>query len=447
MFNGWGGFSPNGKEYWILIKNGNHLPAPWINVVANPKFGFLISELGTGYTWWKNSRECKLTPWSNDPVLDPPTETAFLRDEVSGEVWTAAPTAGITEAPYKITHGRGYSRFDHERNGITHEMILYVPLEDPVKIMKVKLKNNSAIQREISITYYAEWVLGVERQSNSPHIVTEWHESAKVLTARNTYQETFREAIAFLGMYQQLPADSSTVLQEEDLSWTGDRSEFIGRNGTLEHPAALERIALSGSTGSFYEPCGAVQKKILLLPEEEQTVYILLGCDDSTDAVLRLVEKYKQPARCEQALQEVHDFWQQHLDQIQVSTPSPDTDILLNGWLLYQSLACRMWARTAFYQAGGAYGFRDQLQDSLGLLHTLPELTRKQILRHAAHQYLEGDVQHWWHEETERGIRTFFSDDLLWLPYTASRYIEQTEDWTVLDEVEAIYHKRAVRRG
>lgn len=434
FFNGWGGFSPDGKEYWILIKNGNHLPAPWVNVIANPQFGFMITELGTGYTWWRNSRECKLTPWSNDPVLDPPTETAYLRDEESGEVWTAAPTAGFSEAPYKITHGRGYTIFEHERDGIEHEMTMYVPLDDPIKIMKLKLKNNSSVQREISLTYYAEWVLGVQRQSNSPHIVTEWHENASVMTARNTYQETFREANAFLGMYIQSPDTNASV--NENLSWTSDRNEFIGRNGTLGHPAALDRLSLSGRTGTFYESCGAIQMKLLLEPAEEQIVYIFLGCEASPEAVVSLVEKYKQPGRCETALQEVHDFWTKHLDQIQVSTPAPETDILLNGWLLYQSLACRMWARTAFYQAGGAYGFRDQLQDSLVLLHTLPEVTRSQILRHASHQYVEGDVQHWWHEETERGIRTFFSDDLLWLPYTVSRYIEHTGDWSVLDEVE-----------
>lgn len=435
FFNGWGGFAPDGKEYWILIKNGNHLPAPWVNVIANPKFGFLISELGTGYTWWQNSRECKLTPWSNDPVLDPPTETAYLRDEASGEVWTAAPAAGFSELPYKITHGRGYTRFDHERNGITHEMMMYVPLDDPIKIMKLKLKNHTAVQKEISITYYAEWVLGVQRQSNAPHIVTEWVDPASVMTARNSYQETFQKATAFLGMYQK-PSENQSDPIKESLSWTSDRNEFIGRNGTLEHPAALNRTGLSGRTGTFYEPCGAIQTKLTLKPEEEQEVYIFLGCEESAEAVLSLVEKYKQPERCEQALKEVHDFWNSHLDQIQVETPSPETDILLNGWLLYQSLACRMWARSAFYQAGGAYGFRDQLQDSLVLLHTLPEMTRKQILLHASHQYLEGDVQHWWHEDTERGIRTLFSDDLLWLPYTVSRYIEHTGDWTVLDEME-----------
>jgi cyclic beta-1,2-glucan synthetase len=441
-FNGWGGFSPDGKEYFIQIKNGNHLPAPWINVIANRKFGFLISELGTGYTWWRNSRECKLTPWSNDPVLDPATETGFLRDEGSGEVWSLAPSNSHSKSAYKVTHGRGYTSFNHQRNGIKHEMTMYVPLEDPVKIIRLKLENQTSKQRKISLTYYAEWVLGVQRQSTAPYIVTDWLSEAKILTAKNTYQETFREATAFLGIYTD--QDSQ---QNQDLTWTGDRAEFLGRNRSVENPAALERDRLSGRIGSNYDSCGAIQKKLTIEPGEEQVVYVLLGCDDSNEAVISLAKKYSLKSSCEKALEEVNLFWNRHLDQITVSTPSPEIDILLNSWLLYQSLACRMWARSAFYQAGGAYGFRDQLQDSLALLHTLPEVTREQIIRHASHQYIEGDVQHWWHEETERGIRTLFSDDLLWLPYCVSRYIEHTEDQTVLDEVAPYLISDQLREG
>lgn len=440
FFNGWGGFSPEGKEYHILIKNNQYLPAPWINVIANPKFGFLISEMGTGYTWWQNSRECKLTPWSNDTVLDAPTETSFIRDEDSGEVWSLTPSATNSEIPYKIIHGRGYSSFSHERNGLIHEMTVYVPLHDPVKIMKVTLKNKTKKQRNISLTYYAEWVLGVQRPTNSPYIVTEWIPSANIMTAKNTYQEIFRNATAFLGIFPQ-------QVEDQQLTWTADRSEFIGRNGNLEHPEALDRNQLSCRTGTFYETCGAIQNKVILEPESEQIVYILLGCDDSDEAVSQLAQKYSQPSVCEEEMDKIHDFWKEHLDQIQVQTPSTETDILLNGWLLYQSLACRMWARTAFYQAGGAYGFRDQLQDSLSLLHTLPKRTRDQILLHAAHQYVEGDVQHWWHEETERGIRTLFSDDLLWLPYAVSRYLEHTEDSSILEEVVPFLTSEPLQEG
>lgn len=445
FFNGWGGFSPDGKEYRILMNNGNHLPAPWINVIANPKFGCLISERGTGYTWWKNSRELKLTPWSNDPVLDPPTETAYLRDESSGEVWSVTPTAAHSPAPYTVTHGRGFTRFNHERNGIKHKMTVYVPLNDPVKIIRLKLQNDTSEKREISLTYYAEWVLGVQRQTNAPHIVTEWDNSANVMTARNTYQETFRDATAFLGIYPQASQSTENSEISQELSWTADRHEFIGRNGSMEHPAAMNRVRLSNRTGTFSETCGAIQSKFTLMPESEQVVYILLGCEESNDTVLDLVKKYSQPAVCEEALKEVGDFWDHHLDQIHVSTPSQETNVLLNGWLLYQSLACRMWARSAFYQAGGAYGFRDQLQDSLALLHTMPEMARKQILLHASHQYEEGDVQHWWHEETERGIRTLFSDDLLWLPYNTSRYMEHTGDQSILEEMAPFLHSEPLR--
>ncbi len=449
-FNGWGGFSPDGKEYRILMKNGNNLPAPWINVMANPKFGCLISEMGTGYTWWRNSRECKLTPWSNDPVLDPPTETAYLRDDDYGDVWSASPSAVHSQAAYKITHGRGFSRFDHERNGIKHEMTVFVPLEDPVKIIKIKLHNNTPEQRNISLTYYAEWVLGVQRQSNAPYIVTEWIDTDQVMTAQNMYQETFRDAKAFLGIYHQQDVGvtaNGESNQVPGLSWTADREEFLGRNGSLEHPASLERVRLSNRTGTYHETCGAVQSKLTLAPNSEQTVYILLGCEDSNEAVLNLVRKYRVASACEQAMVEVSDFWQHHLDQITVATPSQETNILLNGWLLYQSLACRMWARSAFFQAGGAFGFRDQLQDSLALLHTMPEKTRAQIILNASHQYLEGDVQHWWHEETGRGIRTLFSDDLLWMPYAVSRYIEHTGDRSILDEMAPFLFSEPLREG
>jgi cellobiose phosphorylase len=441
-FNGWGGFTPDGNEYKIIIKNGNNLPAPWINVLANSKFGCLISELGTGYTWWKNSREFKITPWSNDPVLDQPTETAYLRDEESGEVWSVAPSAVKSEEPYVITHGQGYTIIDHERNGIKHEMLMYVPLNDPIKIVKIKLKNNTTDTRRISVTYYAEWVLGVQRQSNAPYIVTEWHNEVGIMTARNMYQETFRDATAFLGMILE---NAST--KDYELSYTADRYEFIGRNKSMEQPEALERVNLSGRTGTNYESCGAIQNKLTLQPNEEKVVYVLLGCEQSRENIYSIADKYKQPQACDHALKEVKDFWDNEMNQISVETPSQEMNILLNNWLLYQTLACRMWARTAFYQAGGAYGFRDQLQDSLALLHTLPHLTRNQIVLHASHQYEEGDVQHWWHRETDRGIRTLFSDDLLWLPYAVSRYIEHTGDKSVLEEVVPYLFSEELRDG
>lgn len=440
-YNGWGGFAPDGKSYKLLIEGGHHLPSPWINVLANPSFGALVSELGTGYTFWRNSRECKLTPWSNDPVLDQPGEIGFLRDEDSGSLWTLAPSAGSGKTPYLVTHGLGSTVFEHEREGIRHSLTLYVPMKDPVKIMRLKLKNTSPAQRRISVTYYAEWVIGVQRPSNAPYISSEWDGEAEILTAQNRYQDNFRDATPFLGVFPQESADNN------DLSWTSDQLSFIGRNGCAERPAALTRDSLDKQTGVHHAGCGAVQRKLKLLPGEETEVIILLGCAESRTRAAELAGRYRDGSACDAAWQETSGYWEETLGQIVVDTPSVETNILLGGWLLYQSLACRMWARTAFYQAGGAFGFRDQLQDSLAILHTRPELTRKQLILSASHQYEEGDVQHWWHEETQRGIRTLFSDDLLWLPYTVSRYIEHSGDVSVLDEIVPYITSKTLQEG
>lgn len=448
FFNGLGGFSADGREYRIVLKNTNYPPVPWINVIANPRFGCFVSELGTGYTWWRNSREFKLTPWSNDPVLDPPGEVCYLRDEESGEMWSVTASPVRAAQPYAVSHGRGFTRFRHESNGLMQEATVFVPLDEPVKVIKLHLQNRTDQHRHLSVTYYAEWVMGVRREANASFLVTEWEESAKVLLSRNTYQETFRDATVFLGVYPQPKTPVSGGFVEkltENQSWTADREEFLGRNGTLENPAAMNRDRLSGKTGPQYEPCGAVQNKFTIEPNGERTVYIVLGCEDSRDSAVKLAQKYSQTRVCEQSFERVREFWDGVLGQISVSTPCREMDILLNGWLLYQTLACRMWARTAFYQVGGAYGFRDQLQDSLALLHSRPDLTRAQILLHAAHQYEEGDVQHWWHEETERGIRTRFSDDLLWLPYAVSRYTLHTGDDSLLDEVVPFLHSEPLR--
>ncbi|UVI32676.1 GH36-type glycosyl hydrolase domain-containing protein [Paenibacillus spongiae] len=426
FFNGWGGFTADGREYRISVKHGHYLPAPWINVMANPRFGCLVSELHTGYTWWRNSRECKLTPWSNDPALDRPGEACFLRDEQTGAYWPFATERGSEVPAYQLSHGRGYTRFYHETHGLQQEMTVYVPVDDPVKIIRLRLRNTTPSERRLSLTYYAEWVLGVRREGSAPYIVSEWDEANGIMTARNHYQETFRDATAFLAFGS--PAAG-------ECSYTGDRLEFLGRDGSMDSPAAMGRTRLSNKTGPMYDSCGAVRTELALEPDAERTVYILLGCEASQDDAVGLVSKYRQNEACEQAYDKLRQYWDGILDQIQVTTPSPEMDLLINNWLLYQTLACRMWARTAFYQAGGAFGFRDQLQDSLALLHSRPEMTRQQIILHASHQYEEGDVQHWWHEETERGIRTRFSDDLLWLPYAVSRYIEHTGDEELLDEL------------
>jgi cellobiose phosphorylase len=413
-----------------------------------------------------------LTPWSNDPVLDPAGELCYLRDEESGEYWTVAPSRGeISADPCYISHGHGYTRFRRQVHGLLQEMTVFVPLDAPVKVIELRIANKTRERRKLSVTYYADWVLGVKRENRSL-IVTEWDEESRSLLARNAYQETFRDATAFLTICPQAdpsaeapdsqrtePASGTDAAEDAtsandvsaddppsaDITWTTDRLEFIGRNGTAEKPQALRRSKLSGKTGPHHDACGAVQAKLTIEPGGERTVIVLLGCERSRESAIRLARRFGDPAVCRQALADVCDFWDGVLGQITVSTPSPETNALLNRWLLYQTLACRMWARTGFYQAGGAYGFRDQLQDALAMLHSRPDITRAQIVFHAAHQYEEGDVQHWWHMEMARGIRSRYTDDLLWLPYAVARYVEHTGDDSLLDETVPFLYSESLR--
>ena len=429
FFNGWGGFVDDGNSYRIQVQKDSYLPRPWSNIIANKHFGCLITDFGSGYSWWRNSRECKLTPWTNDPVLDQPGECLYLSNPDTRQVWSATPKPAGQGFTYKVTHGKGFSRFDQQEGDVVHTMETTVPLNDSIKLIQLRLGNKAKISKRIAVTYYAEWVIGVTREDQAPFIVTEWDHDRKTLLARNTYQEKFRDAVSFLHI--NLPDSNPDSMY----SWTGDRTEFIGHGGNLETPSALLKKSLANQSGTFSNTCGAVQTVVEIPAEDEVTLTILLGCAATKKEVYSLLEQYCQPDAFEKTLSSVNSYWQDVLGQVQIKTPDRAMDIMMNGWLLYQTLSCRLWARTAFYQAGGAFGFRDQLQDSLALLHTDSSITRKQILINAAHQYREGDVQHWWHEETHKGIRTKFSDDLLWLPYTVSRYLEQTGDYDLLKEV------------
>ncbi|WP_127529630.1 GH36-type glycosyl hydrolase domain-containing protein [Paenibacillus kobensis] len=439
LFNGWGGFTQDGREYRIALRGGKFLTAPWSNVMANDKFGFLVTELGTGYTWWRNSREFKLTPWSNDPVLDPPGEACYIRDDRTGRYSSPAPMPCSADSPCTVAHGRGYTRFRRADSGLRQQMTMYVPKSDSVKIIELKLDNTSDETKELSVYYVCDWVLGVKRQISASHIVSEWDDEHSVMLTRNGYQETFRDDWAFLAIHDAdgssvASADSAASLRER-ISYTTNRTEWLGRGGTAQSPEALEYARLSNTSGPQHDACGAVQLKLTVEPGASRTVYVLVGAEYSKEAALALARKYNNSAACAAAYEEAVRFWEEMTMQTTIHTPNREMDYLINGWLLYQALACRMWARTAFYQAGGAFGYRDQLQDSLAMLHARPDMTRSQIILHAAHQYEEGDVQHWWHEETHRGIRTKYSDDLLWLPYATARYITQTADATVLDEI------------
>ena len=424
FFNGLGGFADDGREYVTVLGPAASTPAPWINVIANAEFGTLVSESGSACTWSTNSRENQLTPWSNDSVCDPSGEVFYVRDEESGVLWgpTALPIR-VESGHYLVRHGQGYTRFEHDSNGVALDLLVFVAAEDPIKIARLTLANHSGRTRRLSVTAYVEWVLGAARAVNAPFVVTEIDEASGALFARNLLSVDFTARIAFI------------YLGGRDVSHTGDRAEFIGRNGSTAHPAALERAGpLSGRVGPALDPCGAVQSVIELRDGERAEVTFLLGEAATREEARALILRYR--AGDEGAsLHTVLQRWDDALNVIQVKTPDRALDIMMNRWLLYQTLSSRLWARAGFYQASGAYGFRDQLQDVLALTVARPDLAREHLLRAAARQFVEGDVQHWWHTPSGRGIRTRFSDDLLWLPYATMRYAVTTGDSNVLDEL------------
>ena len=421
--NGLGGFTEDGSEYVTVLGDGRLTPAPWINVIANPSFGFQVSVEGTGYTWSLNSKENQLTPWSNDPVSDRPGEVFYIRDEENGGLWS--PTAlPIREegGHYVARHGQGYSCFEHTSHGIAVELIQYVPLDASIKISRLKIKNNSRQSRHLSLTAYAEWVLGASRGASAPFISTVMDPATGAMLARNPWRTEFRDRVAF--------AD----LAGRQTSWTGDRKEFLGRNGTIERPAALVGGAsLSNRVGAGIDPCCAMQTRIDLKPHGKTEIIFFLGEAATKEEAQAIISRFRTIDR-DSVLHSVKEFWNDTLGVVRVKTPDRSMDILLNRWLIYQTIACRVWARSAFYQASGAYGFRDQLQDGMALAVAKPELTREHLLRAAGRQFVEGDFQHWWLPASGRGVRTRISDDQVWLPYAVAHYLEVTNDLQVLEK-------------
>ncbi len=420
--NGIGGFADAGREYVVILDDGLPTPAPWINVICNATLGFQVSADGSASTWALNSQQNHLTPWSNDPVRDTPGEAIYVRDEETGELF--GPTAlPIREAAsrYIARHGAGYSRFDHDSHGISLELTQFVPVDDPIRISRLKLTNLSGRSRRLSVTAYVEWVLGTTRNAAAPFVITAIDPQTGALLARNPWNIVFGERVAF--------AD----LAGRQTSWTGDRREFIGRNGTLDQPAALIGAGpLSKAVGAGFDPCGALQTPLEMEAGGSAEIVVLLGETTNEDEARALIGKYRA-ADLDAVFATVTAFWDTTLGAVQVTTPDRAMDIMLNRWLLYQTLACRVWARAAFYQASGAYGFRDQLQDTMALCIAEPAIARAQLLRAASRQFVEGDVQHWWLPETGRGIRTRISDDRVWLAYVAAHYVTVTGDGAVLD--------------
>jgi cyclic beta-1,2-glucan synthetase len=427
-FNGLGGFTPDGKEYAIYLKPGVTTPAPWVNVMSNRRFGTMVSESGLGFTWLGNSQTNRLTPWHNDPVSDPQSEVIYLRDEETGAVWTPTALPAREKDAYRARHGHGYTVYEHNSHSIGQELTVFVPVGeegagDPVKVCRLRLRNDSSRQRRLTATWFGAWVLGAVREDQQLHVLTSRDEESGAVMARQYWSGAFAGQVAF--------AASSP----RAVSWSADRTQFLGRNGTFAKPAALDFVRLDNRTGASGDPAGALQVSITLERDQQSEVIFLLGQTESVESMRAIVNRYKESAQVDAALAGTRDWWAGTLGALQVKTPVLSTDFLLNGWLLYQALSCRFWGRSALYQSSGALGFRDQLQDCLAFVYAAPQLARQHILAAAARQFLQGDVQHWWHAETGMGVRTRCSDDLLWLPFVAAQYVTVTGDAAILEEM------------
>src|SRR5437764_2291216 len=426
-FNGLGGFTEDGKEFVIYRGPGPQTPLPWINIMANPKFGALVSESGGECVWGRNSQNDRLTPWFNDPICDPPGTAIYIRDDEIGVGWSPRPKPIREKDAYRARHGQGYTTFEHNSHAIEQWLLTFVPVDDTggqaVRLQRLRLRNNSSRRRKLTVTAYATLVLGPDPEETGMHIVTKWDLQSQSLFARNSYNPEFCDCLTF------------ATSDPTPTSFTADRAGFIGRNHSLRDPAALWPERLTGDVGAGLDPCAAVQIAIEIEPGDIAEMTFLFGQADGEEKARGLVTRFRDPANVEAAFQETRHWWDRLLSTVEVETPELSTNFLLNRWLLYQTLSCRVWGRSALYQSSGAYGFRDQLQDVMALVHAAPHLARDHILRAAARQFVEGDVQHWWHPESGAGVRTRISDDLLWLPFVTAHYVRTTGDAAILDQM------------
>jgi len=421
--NGVGGFTPEGREYVIHLEAGETTPAPWSNILANDLFGCLVTEAGGGFSWAINSGENRLTPWTNDPVLDRPVETLYLRDEETAAIWSATPAPAARGTAFEIRHGAGYSLWRSRAHGIEQEMLVFVPIDAPVKIVRLRIRNLLKRHRRLTATYLAEWLLGALPSLARQHVVCSYDAAAHALLARSWWNFDFAGRTAFLTA--SLPPHGLTTSLQE----------FLGREGDPALPAGLARCGLSGEAGAGNgDACAAYQVHLELAPDGSEEVVFVLGQGEDEREATALARQWAGLSVVQAAFDRLESHWDALLGAVEVHTPDPGFDIIVNRWLLYQSLSSRILARTGFYQSSGAIGYRDQLQDVLALLHADPGRARAHILQCAAHQFGEGDVLHWWHPPSGRGVRTRCSDDLLWLPYAVGTYVGATGDASILAE-------------
>ncbi|MBR3162487.1 MAG: hypothetical protein IKF17_00080 [Clostridia bacterium] len=426
-FNEYGGFADDGKEYWFKTNKVNRLPTVWTHVLANEKFGTIVTENMGGYTWYKNSRLNRLTAWNNYANIDVPSEVIYLRDLNTGKAWSLGANPMPDDKNYNVIYGFGYAKYIHKSSGITQELTMFVPKNDSVKINLLKLKNDTPNKKKIKIVYYIKPVLGEDEIKTDGYLYVKYDVNNNLLGIKNLYSSEFENTVSFISSSENI------------VSYTGNKSFFFG-DGGIDNPDGLKKTSLNNESGLGNKSCAAIELVVELESYSEKEMSLSLGAGDNDIFIKDLAYKYSNISNCKMELKDVKAFWEDTLSMIKVDTPIESVNIMLNGWTIYQTIASRLFARSGYYQSGGAFGFRDQLQDALGIKYINSEILKNQIIRHSKHQFIEGDVEHWWHEETHRGIRTKFSDDLLWLVFAVIEYIEYTGDMEILN-IETNYLK------
>ena len=425
-FNEYGGFSEDGKEYLIKVNKENRLPTVWCNILANEKFGTVVTENMGGYSWFKNSRLNRVTSWNNNPNLDIPSEIIYIKEE-NGRTWSLGLNPMPDDRNYNIIYGFGYVKYLHKSSGIEQELKVFVPKKDTCKINILNLKNTTPNRKKLKLYYYIKPVLGEDEIKTSGYLDVNFDENNNIVYSKNLYKREEEDYLIY------------TSCSEKIESFTGDKNSFLGAGG-LSNPQGIKKVRLNNDAGLGKKSCMAFMIEVELESYASKDISFILGADENLIDCKNTSYKYSKLNNCKQELSLTVNYWKDILGRLQVYTPIESTNILLNGWIMYQTMVSRLLGRSGYYQSGGAYGFRDQLQDTLGLKYLDVDLMKKQIIKHSKHQFIEGDVEHWWHDETMRGIRTRFSDDLLWLVFLTIEYIRFTGNRNIL-EVETPYLK------